>query len=128
MLTRYDPESAPDPEAWLAGDFEELVRLIRRAHRRLRVELPKERVHAVFHLIVENQVAMGDDTPAAETLQRLMGEGLTRHEAIHAVGSVLAVHMNDLVAGENDPAADPNDAYFRELRELTAESWRRNFS
>lgn len=128
MLERYDPESAPDPEAWIAADDDERVRLIRGAHRRLRVELPNERLHAILHLIVENQVALGNETPAAGTLQRLMGEGLTRHEALHAVGSVLAGHMNDLVGGQNDPTVDANAPYFRDLRRLTAKSWRRKYS
>ena len=40
--------------------------------------------------IVENQVALGDAFAARAVLLRLMAEGLDRHEAIHAIGSVLS--------------------------------------
>ena len=127
MLARYDPESAPDPQQWLRADDEERLQLIQRAHRRLRIGLPNERLHAIFHLIVENQVAMAEETPVAATVQRLVDEGLTRHEAVHAVGSVLAAHMHDLAGEQADPNVDPNVPYFRELRKLTAASWLRQF-
>jgi hypothetical protein len=47
------------------------------------------RAHAANHVIVENQLAMGDATVVPATLARLMQEGLDRHDAIHAIGSVL---------------------------------------
>jgi hypothetical protein len=48
-----------------------------------------KRLHATAHVIVENQAAMGDATVVPATLDRLMREGLDRHDAIHAIGSVL---------------------------------------
>ena len=128
MLERYDPESAPDPETWIAADDAERLRLIEEAHRRLGVKLPNEHVHAIIHLIVENQVALGDETPAADAVQRVIGEGLTRHDALHAVGSVLMVHMQSLVGGQDDPDSDPHAPYFQDLQRLTAKSWREKFS
>jgi hypothetical protein len=47
------------------------------------------KLHGVAHVIVEKQVAMGDPPAAREALARLMGEGLDRHDALHAVGSVV---------------------------------------
>jgi hypothetical protein len=55
-------------------------------------------------------------------MQRLMGEGLDRHESIHAVGSVLAGHVKDLL-GRPDPDAEPNDSYYAALDRLTAKDW-----
>jgi hypothetical protein len=124
MLTRYDPERAPDPGRWLATSEAERNELCRRYHRRAGIRLPNEHVHAAIHGVVETQVAMGDETPAAATLQRLMGEGLTRHEAVHAIGTVLAGHMYRIVRGEHDDDEDPNPRYFQELRGLTADAWR----
>jgi hypothetical protein len=49
-----------------------------------------DRIGATVHVIVENQVALGDAFPAKAVLIRLMNEGLDRHEAIHAIGSVLS--------------------------------------
>ena len=58
-------------------------------------------------------------------LARLMGEGLDRHDAIHAIGAVLIGHMSDLMkAGRAE--GDPNLPYFAELERLTAEQWRRS--
>jgi hypothetical protein len=42
-------------------------------------------------VIVENQVALGDTFAARAVLLRLMAEGLDRHEAIYAIGSVLVL-------------------------------------
>lgn len=124
MLTRYDPERAPDPRRWLATSESERNELCRRYHRRAGIRMPNGYVHAAIHGVVETQVAMGDETPAAATLQRLMGEGLTRHEAVHAIGTVLAEHMYRIVKAGDDVDEDPNSRYFQELRELTADAWR----
>lgn len=51
-----------------------------------------------------------------------MNEGLDRHDALHAIGSVLAGHLNDLAKGVPLPA-DPNVAYYAALERLTAKSW-----
>src|SRR3982750_3642786 len=123
MLTRYDPERAPDPERWLATSEAERIELVRRYHRKARIRVPNEQVHAAIQQAVETQVAMGDETPAAAVLQHLLGEGLTRHDALHAIGCVLTEHMFELLQHEGDPVADPNEVYFKELRQLTAASW-----
>ena len=121
MLTRYDPDRAPDPKRWLATDEGQRIEICRRYHRRAGIRLPNETLHAAIHQVVETQVAMADETPAAATLQRLMDEGLSRHDAVHAIGNVLAQYMLELMKQE-DPTAT-NEKYFRDLRELTAESW-----
>src|SRR5439155_17972527 len=95
-MKRYDPLVPPSPEEWESIDEAERIRLAGEYHRRARIRLPNVRVHAVFHVIVENQIALGDETPVRRTMARLMSEGLDRHEAIHAVGSVLAAHMHEV--------------------------------
>ena len=67
---------------------------------------PNAKVHAVMHAIIENQIALGDEIPVQRTAQRLMDEGLDRHDTIHAIGSVLVGHMFDLTrqpATDDDP-------------------------
>jgi hypothetical protein len=119
---QYDPLEAPELEEWLAIDEAERIQLARDYHRRARVRLPNEKLHAVLHVVVENQIALGDEMPVQSTVQRLMTEGLDRHEAIHAIASVLAEFMHDLV---NKPGSskDSNQAYFAALQRLTAEGW-----
>src|SRR5262249_55620510 len=123
-MHRYNPLQAPDPKEWSAMDEQERIRLVEQYHRRAGIRLPNVTVHAIFHAVIETQIALGDELPVRRTLQRLMSEGLDRHDAIHAIGSVLAMHMSDL-ASRPDAAskADPNDAYYAALERLTAEEW-----
>jgi hypothetical protein len=126
-MKSYDPLRPPDPQQWLALDEQARIALVRDYHRRKRVRLPNEQVHAMAHAIVENQIALGDETPVPRTLQRLMGEGLDRHQAIHAIGMVLLEYIFDLVKAKSPPpGGDPNPAYFAALERLTAEDWRRS--
>ncbi len=120
---KYDPQRAPDPKTWLALDEEERIVLVLQYHRRARVRVPNSRLHATIHVIVENQVALGDEIPVRRTLERLRAEGLDRHDAVHAIGSVTAKHIYDLLK-EGPPAGDPNEPYWAELENLTAEGWR----
>lgn len=120
MLTKYDPDRAPDPERWLAQDEMQLMEIVQRYHRREQVPLPNERVHASYHVMVENQVALGERTPVAAALDRLMGEGMTRHDAIHAVGAVLAKHMHHAME-TNVPVS--REAYYGDIRALSRQGW-----
>jgi hypothetical protein len=123
-MERYDPVIAPDAADWLDTDESERIELVSTYHRRAKVKLPNLRLHATMHVAVENQVAMGDEIPVRRTVDRLQAEGLDRHDAIHAVGSVLAEHMYDLVK-KGPPATDPNTLYWAALEKLTAKEWRR---
>ncbi|CAN7300057.1 hypothetical protein LJR038_003449 [Acidovorax sp. LjRoot38] len=79
-------------------------------------------------MVVENQLAEGFD-PTVRALQRLRGEGLSRHEAIHAVAAVLAEHLYAAMSG-NGPAPDPvvrQEALARDLDVLSAASWRAKY-
>jgi hypothetical protein len=124
-VQHYDPLEAPDPEEWLELDEHERIELVRDYHRRARIRLPNEKLHATLHAIVEAQIALGDETPARRIAQRLIGEGLDRHDAIHAIGMVLAGHMYDLLKTAKSDT-DPNAPYFAALERLTAEDWRRS--
>ena len=89
--------------------------------------MPSAKAHAAIHVFVENQIALGDEIPVRRTVERLMSEGLDRHDAIHAVGSVLAGHITELLGrSETEPGADPNRPYYIALDQLTAEDWLRS--
>ena len=123
-MNAYDPLKPPHSEEWLSLDEQERLDLVENFHRRARIRLPNAKMHAVFHVIVENQFALGDELPVKRTLQRLMSEGLDRHDAIHAVGSVLIGYLSDLVAApEAKIGADPNPRYYAELERLAAKDW-----
>ena len=118
---RYDPDREVDPKAWLELDEDERIDLALDYHRRARIKLPNAKVHAVIHAVVENQVALGGDYPVSEKLQQLIGEGLSRHDAIHAIGSVLMQHVLDVM--QDRAKGDPNEPYLRDLATLTAKKW-----
>jgi len=119
---RYDPARPVDTEEWSQLDEGEQIELVEEHHRRARIRLPNPRLHAGLHVTVENQVLLGEETPIAAALQRLMGEGLDRHDAIHAIASVLSGVMYDAVTRKE--ARDLKAVYYREVSRLTAESWR----
>jgi hypothetical protein len=125
MMERYNLLEAPSWAEWLDIDESERIAIVESYHRHARIALPNMRVHATFHVIVENQAALGEETPVRRTLAHLVEEGADRHEAIHAVAAALTEHMSDLVRSAAPPS-DPNAAYFAALEKLTVESWRKD--
>jgi hypothetical protein len=120
-MRRYDPERAPEPEEWLALDEQERITLVAAHHRRTKAKLPNLQLHAAIHAVVENQLAEGVAV-AQQTLERLMADGLDRHEAIHAMGSVVAEHLWKAMH-ETPRGAELQEAYVRGLTALTASAW-----
>lgn len=124
-MVDYDPDIGPIPAEWLALDEGSRIALAAEYHRASDPSVPNLQLHAAFHATVETQVAMGDELPVRRTLERLMAEGLDRHDAIHAVGSVLAETMYEILKTEGETETDPNPAYFAALNRLSAKGWRR---
>ena len=120
---RYDANERPHSATWLELDENERIDAVMDYHRRAGVKLEDLKLHAITHVVVENQVALGEPTPVSATLNRLVDEGLDRHEAIHAIASILMSIVFDV---SHDPAAggDINARYSRELAKLTAAGWR----
>ena len=126
---RYDPHVAPDAEEWLQSDEDERLLAVLAYHERAVVELPDATVHAVFHVVIENQIASGEEA-VVRAMARLQGKGedLERHEAIHAIGSVLAHHLWSLQRTPSETVdADVHRTYLRNVERLTAEGWRKSF-
>ena len=122
-MRTYNPDRTIDPLEWDTLDEQERLYLVERYHRKKRIKMPNSTMHAVIHVIVENQIALGTEIPVQKTLERLMLEGLNRHDAVHAIGSVLSGHMFNLVKHGAKKDQDVNEIYHRQLEELTAESW-----
>lgn len=121
-MNRYDPDHAPNPEQWLALDEAVRIHLADEYDRVKRIKLPNVKAHAVFHAIVENQIAENLES-VVRTMGRLTAEGLSRHESIHAIASVLAEHINELF---NAKADEKHSAaiYGAAVERLTARGWR----
>jgi Domain of unknown function (DUF1841) len=124
-IDSYDPLKPPDAKQWLALDESTRIELAVDYHERAGVELPNLKVHATLHAIVENQVALGDETPVRLKVRHLMAQGLDRHDAIHAVSSVLVKQI--FAAAQNEPPGrDPNERYYAALKRLNARKWLRS--
>ena len=114
----YDPDIAPDPKSWLELSETERLLLVGDYHEQSEEELPNAQIHAAIHVVVENQLAEAY-APAVEALARLRREGLNRHDAVHAIGSVLAEQIWTQARGGGSVAV-PAMFYEQELRTLIA--------
>lgn len=121
-MNRYEPLKTPDPAEWLALEEQERIVLVEEFHRRGRVDLPNVKLHATMHVVTENQLALNDE-PVVRALARLMKEGLTRHDAVHAIGSVVAEQIYDLLK-LGDTAETSRARYYAAIERLTAAEWR----
>ena len=122
-MDSYDPDASRDAADWLQTDEGERIELVSSFHRRKKIHLPDAQLHAVIHVIVENQLALGEEV-VAETLARLQKEGLDRHDALHAIGSVLAADLYELMQDGSEATGDAYRRYLERLKKLTAKNWR----
>jgi hypothetical protein len=121
-MASYDPDKPP-PSGWLETDEGERLELVSAYHRSGNIALPNAQLHAVIHVVVENQLALGEPV-VVETLARLQNEGLNRHDALHAIGSVLASDLYELMQEGTDAAGQSYRRYLDRLQKLTAKNWR----
>ena len=123
-MLHYNPDAAPDAAAWLAADEGVRLAAVAAWHRTARVEIPNAKLHAVMHTIVENQIA-GSLDAVVRAMDRLAREGLSRHDALHAVGWVLALHLHDMFAKPaSEEPESANSRYIAAVERLTAKAWR----
>ena len=71
--------------------------------------------HVMFHTIVENQLAEADPAQVSKTLQALLDQGYSRHEAIHRIVSVF---MEEFFAVMKSKRPFSQKAYIRQLKKL----------
>lgn len=123
-MKRYNPSQAPDPEEWLELDESERIDLVENFHKESGEDVPEdaEKIHVAIHIIVENQFILRD-LPVSATVAKLIRQGLDRHEALHAVGAVLAEDIFNLQSGQKDQW--DQKGYRRRLEKLTVKRWRK---
>ena len=59
-------------------------------------------------------------------LRRLLKDGLSRHDAVHAIGSVVAEQIFDLLKLKDTPETSPA-RYYAAIERLTAATWRADY-
>ena len=106
----------------LAADkiFEIRQAIIREHTERPHLDLPGDalRIHLVIHELVEKQLVEGDPPEVEEALSRLLARGLTRHEALHAIGKVITHEAYGMMRAERPL---DRESYLRLLGELAAD-------
>ena len=126
-MKRYDPAHAPEPERWLALSEGKRIRFVRDYHVQAKIELPSVKVHAAMHVIVENQIAGGFE-PSKRAMIRLQKQGLSRHDAVHAIGSAVAECLFE--ASKMQPNAEPDELQAQiaaTIERLDALQWKRDY-
>jgi len=71
--------------------------------------------HVNIHVAVESQIANGEPKETAQTVEALMRQGLSRHDAIHAVGTVLADEIYHIL---KDKRPFDEAGFVRKLKQL----------
>jgi len=72
---------------------------------------------------VENQLAEAEYPVIKQTLDKLVRQGLDRHDAIHAIASILGTGLFAAMQGSDSEFSIKN--YRRKLDKLTAKRWRK---
>jgi len=119
-MLNHDPENAPNPKDWLELDKQQRLRMIE-------LYLDREggyggslQRQASIHAIVETQLAESI-TPVKAAFMRLRDNGVSRHEAVRTIGSILADCMPQAVRS-GDVGAALNKEYLAKLEVLTADT------
>ncbi len=125
----YDADATPDARMWRSLGEDQALVLVADYHRRCRPHprAGNQRLHNLTHVVVENQIALGDEYPAAAKLEELIADGLSRHEAVHAIGSVFAGQVYGALSETAPEKIDSEEDYRESLKALTAQSWRDAF-
>ena len=121
---KNDPAVGPDPSQWLEAGERERLEAVRQYHGRAKDLAGGPETHAGVHCAVETQLAEGH-VAARAALERLLRDGLDRHDAVHAIGSVVAAEIFEVLRSKRPH--DPK-AYARKLDALTASKWRNGSS
>jgi len=120
-MNKYNASSTPNPEEWLSLSESEQIDLVVAFVEKSEkdIETPAIRIHASIHVIFENQLAKAIE-PTPDVYARLRKQGLSRHEAIHAIGAVIAEEMFGIMKASKD---DVISRYKDRLNKLTAKRW-----
>ena len=125
--TTYNPENAPSPTEWLGLPEQERIRVVSTFHMVHRLKSGNARAHAAIHVIVENQVATGFG-PTVRAMARLQTQGLTRHDSLHAVGSVVSGYMFEAMRKSTESDSQNLQSEINAaIERLNAESWRKEY-
>jgi len=121
-MADYDPSKALDRGEWLdldEGEQLDIVTVFHESHGEFGDSID---VHAGIHVVIETQIATATPEVTA-ALHRLMKQGLTRHDAIHAIGFVFFEGVQDLLESDLSSEGDENEFYYEKLSSFSVDDW-----
>ena len=121
----YDANVSPAAEYWLPLDEFHRITQVEDYHRSLEEPVgdhssDQERLHATAHVLVENRI-LEHEHLTVNAMHRLIRQGLSRHEAIDAIGAVLIEEVFEILKTGNGKKA--SQRCHHRLEKLTAERW-----
>ena len=123
MSASYNPLVAPDPEYWLLLDEDERIDMVKAFHKKHRIRLPNLQMHSGLHAMIENQMAEGEDA-VVRAMDRLLAQGLDRHDAIHALCWVFSLQLfEQMKSPSTSPESSLNDSYLAAVERVNAQDW-----
>jgi hypothetical protein len=124
----YNPEKAPPVPEWPVLDDSERIAMLEKrgiaARESVFPELTNANLHGIIHTVVENQITWSVSV-IVKSRARLRALGLSRHDAIHAIGSVLTEQIFHTIKGRNF-SANLTEVYYDRVRRLSAAEWLRS--
>ena len=121
----YNPDEPLNESEWLDLDDEERRRLVSNFHESSGEEFQDDgalTMHSYMHVFVENQIATNVDL-VPETVTKLVRQGLSRHEALHAISAIIVEDIFDMSKGTKSEFCPKK--YRRKLEKITAKRWRK---
>ena len=119
-MENYNPLKNINPTFWLAMEEDERLSMVQKyVETEDHLNDSNLSIHATAHCVVENQIAL-DVKETVDALGRLRRQGLDRHDAIHAIASVLFGSITEALANEDKDIAIK---YKSKLRKLSAKKW-----
>ena len=120
-MKQYNASKKPTPELWLSLDDDARLELVEQYVEKFerKIDDSAKSIHASIHMVVENQLALNEDV-TIKAYQRLMQQGLKRHETIHAIGAII---LESIESGMKEKSDEPIVNYKNRLRKLTAKRW-----
>ncbi len=119
---KYDASKDLNAAIWNKLTNEQRIAAVQQHHEKDKPHKPTPNltIHSALHAIVETQIAVGNPVQMKAAYLRMRQAGLSRHDSIHALGSVVAHYVAESQAGTLVGEAD----YLRALNDLKAEPFK----
>lgn len=116
---KYDANKEVNAAAWNKLTADQRITAVHAHHEKDKPHPPTKNliVHAALHAVIETQLALGNPVQTKAAYARMRNLGLSRHDAIHALGSVYAFHFAEVQAGTLVGEAD----YLKAMNDLKAD-------